>query len=140
MSASFFLNKDHKPSNVEISKLLGRSKDLWLDLKSFIVKSYKVEGEYKYYGKNSGWVIRCKKSGRALLTFTPLKGSFEAMVVLGKAEVEKADKEKFGKNISSVYKNAKVYHDGKWLFIHVKTKKDISDIKTLLLIKRKPAK
>jgi len=140
MSASFFLDKDHKPSEREINKLLGKNKNLWLDLRSFIEKSYKIEGEDKYYGKNSGWVIRYKKSGRALLTFTPLKGSFEAMVVLGKAEVEKADREKFGANITQVYKNAKQYHDGKWLFIHVEAKKDISDMKTLLLIKRKPAK
>ena len=140
MASSYFLDKDKQPSVRAINKVLGKSKELWKDLKNFIERSYEVEGEYQYYGKKSGWVIRYKKSGRALLTFTPQESSFEAMVVLGKLEVEQANQEKFGPNITKVYKNAKQYHDGKWLFITVKGKKDVEDIKKLLLIKRKPVK
>ncbi|MBU0976061.1 MAG: DUF3788 family protein [Patescibacteria group bacterium] len=107
MAASYFLDKEKQPGTHDINKALGRSKELWTDLKQFIERSYTVEGEFKYYGKNNGWVIRYKKGGRALLTFTPLNNGFEIMIVLGKKEVEKANNEKFGANISIVYKGAK---------------------------------
>ncbi|MBN2015349.1 DUF3788 domain-containing protein [Candidatus Dojkabacteria bacterium] len=140
MATSYFLDKEKQPTTRKINEVLGKSKSLWKCLKKFVEDSYRVEGEYKYYGKNSGWVIRYKKSGRSLLTFNPLESRFEILVVLGKKETVEARKEKFGANITNIFKKAKQYHDGKWLFITVSSKKDIEDIKKLLIIKRKPKK
>jgi hypothetical protein len=45
---------------------------------------------------------------------------------------------KLGKNVGTVLTETPQLHDGRWLFIKVKTAKDIKDIQQLLQVKRRP--
>lgn len=65
-------------------------------------------------------------------------GGLMAQIVLNHAQTEKALASDLSPAVSKMLKEAKVYHDGRWLFINLKTKKELEDVKKLLLVKRKP--
>jgi hypothetical protein len=138
MDENPFIDKNKKPSTRAVYKTMGRYKDFWKKLNDFIVKKYDIKGEFKLMGKS--WVFWYRKSNKTLFTLHPRNNGLVAQIVLGRKEVEQANNEKFGKNVAEVYKKAKQYHDGKWLFINVKTEKDLKDIRNLLTIKKKPKK
>ena len=132
------LDKDHQPTDREISKTIGDTAP-WLELKQYIESSYAFAPELADYGKH-GWTIRYRKSGKTLCSLFPEKGAFTALVVLGKKEAEKALSmmDQFNTSVRKLLDNAEQLHDGRWLWIRVRKQSDISSIKELLKLKRKP--
>jgi len=74
----------------------------------------------------------------------PERGSFTALVVLGKAELEQAmaKLETFGTLVQQALTETPRYHDGCWMYIRVVSNhtchQDTQDIKQLIMFKRKP--
>ena len=137
------LDKAHKPSEKRILSYLGkRAQAAWLDIISFLKTNYDMRPEIDYGGIKYGWSIRYRKSGKSLCTLFPERGAFTILIVLGKKEVGLfKDKIKdFSKNFVKLFKSAKQFHDGRWLWIRVLKKSDTKDIKSLLIIKKKPKK
>ncbi|KPJ73996.1 hypothetical protein AMJ52_02320 [candidate division TA06 bacterium DG_78] len=138
MSIGIFTDKTAKPMVGELLKSLGAKRELWNGLVKFVSDNYRVQGEFKYYGKKYGWALCFTKSGRALITLYPGRKGFTAQVVIGSKIDNKVKGLNLGRNVKLVYKSAHMLHDGRWLFIKVKTKKDIKDIQQLLVLKAKP--
>jgi len=59
-------------------------------------------------------------------------------LVIGASLNNKVCSANISKNAKEMFKNAKQFHDGKWLFFELKTNETLEDIKNLLAIKRKP--
>jgi hypothetical protein len=140
MSIGIFKDKEHEPTRKEIAQALGQTSSLWEDLLTFINDCYELEGEFLHYGKKYGWTRRYRKSGKALISLFPAKGYFVAQVVLDPPQTEKALGANLSKSTLQMIKEAKAYHDGRWLWIEVKSKTALEDVKQLLLIKRKTVK
>lgn len=140
MSIGLFTDKEHEPTQKEIAEELGPAAPLWKELIQFLRESYGMEGEFIHYGKKYGWTRRYRRSGKALISLFPAKDHFIAQVVLNPPQTEKALAVGLSKNTIEMIENAHAYHDGRWLWIEVKTKETLEDIKKLLLIKRKPVK
>jgi hypothetical protein len=138
MSIGLFTDKTARPMVGELLKSLGTKRELWNKLVQFISDNYSIDGEFKYYGKKYGWALRFVKSGRVLISLYPGRKGFTVQVVIGPKIDNKVKKLKLGKNVKQIYKSARMRHDGRWLFINVKTEKDIKDIQQLLTIKAKP--
>jgi hypothetical protein len=138
MSIGTFLDKDHQPTLPEVFEALGTKQPLWEKLTLFISSNYPISGEWNFGGKKYGWHVWYRKSGKTLISLFPQQGGFIAQIVLGKDQVEQALDLKLGKNVGTVLKETPHLHDGCWLFIQVKTEKDIKDIQQLLQVKRKP--
>lgn len=135
------LDKSHIPSNREISVYLGTSAcKAWDEMVSFLKVNYKINPVIDFGGAKYGWSVRYRKGGKSLCTLFPEKGAFTILIVLGKKEVEEVEqsKETFTHYTSNIFKSARQYHDGRWLWIRIEKKSEIKDIKHLLLIKRKP--
>jgi hypothetical protein len=130
----------HAPAEDEVDARLGRSRAAWKRLRGFLVDNYALEGEWAYYGRKSGWVLRYRKGGKALTTLTPYHGHFKVQIVLGRADYEAAREVPLGPETRNAIATAHPYHDGRWLFIPIKKIKDLEDIYALLLLKRKPVK
>jgi hypothetical protein len=139
MSLGIFLDKEHRPSEKEIERALGKRYVLYEALIDFMKRSYQLGGELSYGGKNYGWNLWFRKSGKTLLNLFPQDGFYIAQVVLGKEQVEKAKVLKLGKRVAEVFSKASQFHDGRWLYAPVKTAKDAKDIQELVALKRKPA-
>jgi hypothetical protein len=140
MAIGTFMDKTHPPSNEELSEALGSKQPLWEALTRFIEASYQLPSEFSYGGKNYGWNLWYRRSGKSLATLYPQKESFVAQVVLGKEQVEKALNLELGENVGKVLRNTPQFHDGRWLFIPVTTERDVEDIKQLILLKKRPSK
>jgi hypothetical protein len=135
MSIGIFNNKELKPPLDEIYFSLGKKKILWEDLVNFVESNYKSVPEFRFYGKNYGWALRYKKSGKAVISLYPCEKYFVSQIVFGEKQSEKALGSDIQDKIKEIIKSAHSYFDGRWLFINVKTKRDLNDIKKLLLIK-----
>jgi len=122
----------------DFEKRVGKKVTLWREFRTYITEHYDHEPVLSVGKKEYEWTIRYRKSGKTLVTLSPEENTFCVLVVLGKAEVDKARHVKLNVFVKSVFTNAKQYHDGRWLFIRPRNKQDIESIKTLLTIKRKP--
>jgi hypothetical protein len=135
-------NKDIKPADKDMLKIVGRISSLWIELRNYVEGSYKIIPETVFYGMKYGWTLRYRKSGKTLCSLFPERDAFTVLLVLGKKEVEKTQLilDKLNKAVKKIFKETKRLHDGKWLWISVQTASDIDTIKTLLSVKRRPKK
>ena len=123
----------------EALRIVGKKKDYLKDLDSYIRINYKISGEFKFSKKN-GWSIFYRKNGKSLCYVNLRERGFNVTVVIGASLNDVLKSSLVSTKINTLFKNAHQYHDGKWLHITVETKRDIEDIKQLLLIKKKPIK
>ena len=138
MTIGLFVDKEYQPTETAVLEALGAKRPLWKALVQFIADNYPIPGEWNFGGKNYGWNLWYRKSGKTLVTLFPQNGYFVAQIVLGKDQVEQALNLKLGKNVGTVLTETPQLHDGRWLFIKVKSGKDVKDVEQLLQVKRRP--
>ena len=139
MTMGYFTNRSHQPSPEEIRLALGSLHPLWERLTRFIDTNYQIAGEFSFWGPaKSGWNLRYRKKGKALLALYPQKEGIMAQVVLGKAQAERALSLKVGEKVSKMLREAPQLHDGRWLSIPILNEADAEDVEQLLLVKMQP--
>lgn len=134
-------DKEHKPSEKDILGYLGgRAAEAWADIVSFLRTNYDFSPELDYGGTKYGWSIRYRKSGKSLCTLYPERDAFTILIVLGKREVEQFEEHmnEFSTRFVELFRSARQFHDGRWLWIRILNKSDGDDVKRLLGIKRMP--
>ena len=82
--------------------------------------------------------MKYRKGGRTLVSLVPDRGGFTALVVLGEKEVDAVRQLELGRHVRDVFDSATQLRDGRWLFISVKSARDVEDIERLLAVKRRP--
>jgi hypothetical protein len=140
MPIGCFLDKNRPPSATEVKAALGRKFPLWERIIQFLYDNYDMTAEFSYGGKNYGWNIPYRKSGKSLLSLYPQKESFVAQVVLGRDQTEEALKMKFCRSVDRLVHETPPLHDGKWLFVPVRSAAEADDIEKLILLKKRPIK
>ena len=141
MSVGYFTNRSHQPSPEEIRLALGSLYPLWGRLTRFIATNYQIAGEFSFWGPaKSGWNLRYRRKGKALVALYPQKERIIAQVVLGKAQAEQAQSLKLGEKVSKMLREAPQLHDGRWLSIPVLNEADAEDVEQLLLVKMRPVR
>lgn len=136
-------DKDHPPSVEEIHAVIGsEAKEVWLRLTGFVENNYNHEAELNYGGKNYGWNVRYRKSGKTLFSMFPERNCFTVLLVLGKKEADKYNERQneFGGYFKAVFDGSPQYHDGRWLWIKINDTHVVDDIERMILIKKKPSK
>ena len=141
MNMGYFTNRSHQPSPKEIRLALGSLYPLWERLIRFIAINYQIAGEFSFWGpERSGWNLRYRKKGKALVALYPQKERIMAQVVLGRAQAERALGLKLGEKVGNMLREAPQLHDGRWLFIPILNEADTEDVEQLLLVKMRPIK
>mgnify|MGYP002153788772 CR=1 FL=1 len=140
MSVGIFVDKMHRPTMEEVSAVIGPKRQLWDSLTRFVVKTYQIQRDFAFYGKNYGWAVRFRAGGKALLSMYPGKESFTVQIVLGQTVAEQAFSLNLGKDVRKVLEKAHRFPEGRWLFIKVESQRDLNDIQRLLLVKSGPSK
>ncbi|MEW5871210.1 MAG: DUF3788 domain-containing protein [Chloroflexota bacterium] len=138
MSVGCFVEKDHPPAEAELRAALGGQFALWEQLRQFILDTYQMPGEMSFGGKKYGWNLWYRKSGKSLVSLYPQQEHLVAQVVLGNAQVEQALQLELGENVGRLLRETPQLHDGRWLFIPVRTAQDAADVQQLLLVKKRP--
>jgi hypothetical protein len=132
------MDRDRSPTAGEIAEVLGSAAPLWERLTGFVETSYEIEPTFVPPSKNYGWDVKYRKGGKTLVSLTPDTDGFTALVVLGEKETEAARELDFGDHVQGVFDGARQLRDGRWLFVHVESERDVDDIERLLVAKRRP--
>lgn len=138
MASTAFMDRDRPPTASEIAEALGSVAPLWERIERFVETSYGVEPTFVPPSKNYGWDVKYRKGGKTLVALTPDRGGFTVLVVLGEKETEAARELDLGPHVQDVFDAARQLRDGRWLFVHVESERDVDDIERLLAVKRRP--
>lgn len=84
--------------------------------------------------------LRFRQGKKTIVTVIFYEDHYGFLVVYGKAEREKFEKQRdeFPQSIIEIYDNAHTYHDGKWMLIRVDNLETLEAIKKMILIKKRP--
>jgi hypothetical protein len=139
------MDKTTQPTDEDMINWIGQPvAEAWTALRRFLVETYGIDPIFNSGGKRYGWNLQHRKGGRPLCEMYPEQGSFTALVVLGKTELEQALErmEAFGPTVRQALAETPRYHDGCWMYIRVSDPltcvQDVKDIEQLVLIKKKP--
>lgn len=141
------LDKSFQPTFDEMDAWIGQplAKE-WSTLRQFLEGTYHIEPIFNEGGRKYGWNLQYRISKRPLCEMYPERSSFTALVILGKAELERAMENitTYGTLVQKALVETPKYHDGCWMYLRVAdpltSHHDVLDIFELILIKRKPPK
>ncbi len=139
------MDKTCQPSDLEMINAIGQPiAGAWTALRRFLVETYDIIPAFNSGGKKYGWNLQHRIGGRPLCEMYPEHGSFTALVLLGKTELDQALERiaAFGPTVRQALVESPRYHDGCWMYIRVfdplTCQQDVQDIEQLILIKKKP--
>jgi hypothetical protein len=139
------MDKTTQPTDEDMINWIGQPvAEAWTALRRFLVETYGIDPIFNSGGKRYGWNLQHRKGGRPLCEMYPEQGSFTALVVLGKTELEQALErmEALGPTVRQALVETPRHHDGCWMYIRVSDPltclQDVKDIEQLVLIKKKP--
>ncbi len=139
------MDRSARPSDADMLDTIGQPiAEAWSALRRFLADTYAVVPTLDPGGKKYGWNLQHRLGGRPLCELYPETGSFTALVILGKAELEQAlgRIETFGALVRAALVGSPRFHDGCWMYIRVSNpltcRQDVQDIQELILIKKKP--
>jgi hypothetical protein len=138
MSVGVFVDKAHRPTDKEIRESVGHRRALLEDLMQFIADHYKAPKDFVFYGRNYGWAVRFRKRGKALLSIYPQKEFFTVQIILSQSQTEATAHLPLGRKVAEIVKAASRFPEGRWVFIQVRSKRDLADVKRLLSVKAPP--
>ena len=139
------MDKTSQPSDEDMINAIGQPiAEAWTALRHFLTETYAIAPIFNSGGKKYGWNLQHRIGGRPLCEMYPEYGSFTALVVLGKAELNQALEQidTFGPIVRQALLETPRFHDGCWMYIRISDpltcQRDVQDIERLILIKRKP--
>lgn len=134
---------DYNPSAEELVKLVGKPLyDVWTALTGFIDAKYDTERLWNSGGKAWKYEYKYRRGGKTLCALYAREGCIGFMIVFGQEERAKfeACRDCFSKEAQTVYDNAQMYRDGKWIMFEPKDASLFDDFIKILSVKRKPNK
>ena len=138
MAEPNFPDKMAPPSRDDVFARVGVARDRWLRLEDWARRTYGIEGEAIFLGRDTGWSIRFRRGGRALFSMVPRTDSFAALVVIGPSVWTAADALSLSRATRVAWDAAHPYPDGRWLWLDVVDDLVASDVEALVALKSPP--
>lgn len=136
MDISIFTDKDQKPVIADLMQPLAETFPLWMKIREFVLEKYPTGlEEWNFPGAKYGWSFRIKDKKRAIVYFLPREGFFKIAFVFGTKAMNEILTSNISEKIKSDLQNAKVYAEGRGVWIEVKDDLNLTDIKKLIEIK-----
>jgi len=135
-----FPDKDRPPTQAELLDAVGAARPRWLQLDGWARDTYGVEGEPLYFGRDSGWCLRYRRSGKSLFTLIPRRDGMRALVVVGPSAWAGATGVDLSAATREAWDSAHPYPDGRWLWLDVTDDGVVADVERLVALKSLPPK
>ncbi len=136
MSVSIFNNKLKEPDEKQLADGLLDSKKYLDRICDFIRNVYvDLKPEWKYYGKNYGWLLKLLNKKRNVLFIVPYEGYFRAVFTFGDKAVNSVMASKLPKKIKDELINARKYAEGRSVSFDVRSDEQMDSIFQLIRIK-----
>ena len=132
MAISLFDDKAVKPDNSMIADALADSLPIWAALQNYIHENYpNATGEWKHYGKSSGWVFKLLSKKRNLLFFIPKKDCFRLRFGIGEKAMPCIEAADLPDEIKEAVRIATPYTEGRSIDLDIGT----DEIKVMAYVK-----
>jgi len=120
-----------------VSVVLCDFAPIWDELCTYVMENFpSVTGEWKHYGKASGWTYKLIGNKRNLLFFIPIAGCFRVRIVLGEKACACAEADaELPVDIKEAIRVATSYTEGRSIDIDINRSEQLETIKRLLKIK-----
>lgn len=136
MLPNAFAGQSTRPTEAELTEMLGDTHALWQALIADLKHDLKLDGqEWKTYSVKAGWSLRLQLKKRNIVYLGPRTGCFMVAFVLGDKAIAVARKSKLPKSVLKLIDQAKRYPEGTAVRIEVHGDKDLGAVKTLAKIK-----
>ena len=133
------LDAEHVPDEAAFEAAAGTSLSHWRRLVAWVRSTYGLKGEPLFGGRDDGWLLRFRRSGRSLLTLIPrASGPFRAQVVVGPTAWSAVAAADLSPAMRASWEAAKAYPDGKWILRDIIDAATVDDIEQLVAIKSRP--
>ncbi|MBI3750908.1 MAG: DUF3788 family protein [Chloroflexi bacterium] len=140
MSGVPFPDAGHAPAHDAFVEAVGPARDRWLRLEAWLRDTYGLDGEPIFFGRDSGWCVRYRRSGKALLTLIPRDDGFRTLAVVGPSAWQAAASAVLSSRTQAAWDGARPYPDGRWLWLDVDDDTTVDDIEELVALKSPPPK
>jgi len=132
-----FLGKAEKPSDSELTAVLGETASLWREFINWMANEKGATGqEWKgIYVNKYGWSLRLKQKSRNIVYLGPGKGCFMVSFVLSDKAVKSAKTAHLPKAVAEALATAPRYPEGTGLRLLVHRAGDMAAIRKLAAIK-----
>jgi len=131
-----FTDKNIKPDERLLAKILGETYKLWDDLRNHLTESYgNLIEDWKFYSPKYGWTLKILKKKRNLFFFTPIPNAFRVSFVFGDKAVSHVEATNLPEKIKIAIRSARKYTEGRGISIEVNSASEIDQIKKLVEVK-----
>jgi len=136
MSASVFDDESVKPDNEALLCALGKSGKLWVKIRGNLEADYgELVEDWKHYGQKTGWLLKILRKKRNLFFCIPLHEAFQIAFTFGEKAVSAVQSSDLPEAIKAELRDARKYAEGRGIRVHVKSAKDVANIRKLVEIK-----
>ena len=132
---------DRIPDEEQMTTLVGKSLyEVWKQLCTLIDEKYDMDCLWDKGGKAWTYEYKYRRGGKTLCALYAKENSVGFMIILGKDERMKFEKDKdtYHQEVQKIYDETQTYHDGKWMMFEPTDTSLFDDFIRLLGIKRKP--
>ncbi len=129
------------PDAEQMTMLIGKSLyEIWNELCALIDEKYDMDRLWNKGGKAWTYEYKYRRGGRTLCALYARENCVGFLVILGKEERLKfeKDRENYSEEVQRIYDKTQTYHDGKWMMFEPADTTLFDDFIRLLRIKRKP--
>ncbi|MCX6561848.1 MAG: DUF3788 family protein [Candidatus Aminicenantes bacterium] len=131
-----FIGRAKKPTERELSAVLGPAQALWDELLAAMAAEFGLKArEWSSYSIKAGWSLRLKQGERNILYLIPSAGEFSVSLVLGDKAVAAAKKAGLPAAILELIAGARRYAEGTGIRFEMKSPDDIAVVKALTALK-----
>ncbi len=125
-----------RPTESELSTVLGQADGLWKGLVTDLKRDLKLDAEeWNSYSIKAGWSLRLKLKKRNVIYLSPSRGYFLASFALGDKALVAAQKSMLPPSVLKIIDETKRYAEGTAVRIEVHAVKDANVVKALAKIK-----
>lgn len=136
MALSALDDKSKKPTNDDLTAVLGRTRQLWDHLVNDVAQTYTpVVQEWGFAGEKYGWSLRLKRKKRTILYLIPQQRHFLCAFVFGGKATEAAREADLPAETIEAINDAPVYGEGRGFRLKVSKRKDVETMAALTAIK-----
>jgi hypothetical protein len=136
MDKSIFTDKTKIPSEIDLKNSLGDVFTIWQTIKDYTYSKYpEAFIEWNYPGDKYGWSFRMKDKKRVIIYLLPREKFFKVAFVFGQKATNTIMDSKISEEIKKELESAKVYAEGRGIWVDIIDDTLLKDIKELIDIK-----
>lgn len=136
MALSVFDDRSRRPTNTDLSNVLGTTFALWNDLEARIAARFpSTSAVWAFSGKSTGWGLRLVCKDRIILYMTPCRGFFFVSFVLGERAVKAAHQSKLPPAVLTAIDGAKRYAEGTGVRFEIRDRVDVQSMEAIAMLK-----